>query len=102
MGNGAFLEEIEVVKSNSKCNQSETMATLTIKNVPENLHERLKERAERNRRSMNSEAIWILEQVLTPSRRSAEEAIAQAKALNDRIGKTFPDVVDEAKRKGRA
>lgn len=78
------------------------MATLTIKDVPDELHERLKERAKRHRRSMNSEAIWILEQVLRPSRPSAEEAISRAQALNDRIGKTFPDIVSEAKREGRA
>jgi len=79
------------------------MPTLTIKNVPEELHEQLKEQADRHRRSMNSEAIWILEQVLTPSRRSAEEAIARAKALNDRIGKTFDaDLIEEGKREGRA
>jgi plasmid stability protein len=79
------------------------MPTLTIKNVPEELHERLKERADRHRRSMNSEAIWILEQVLTPSRPSAEEAIARAKALNDRIGTTFDaDLIERGKREGRA
>jgi plasmid stability protein len=78
------------------------MPTLTIKGVPPELHEKLKERAERHRRSMNNELLTILERTLTPSRKSAEEAIAEAKALNDRIGKTFPDIVNEAKRKGRA
>jgi len=78
------------------------MPTLTIKEVPPELHEKLKERAERHRRSMNNELLTILERTLTPSRKSAEEAIAEAEALNDRIGKTFPDIVNEAKRKGRA
>ena len=78
------------------------MPTLTIKGVPPELHEKLKERAERHRRSMNNELLTILERTLTPSRKSAEEAIAEAEALNDRIGKTFPDIVNEAKRKGRA
>ena len=78
------------------------MPTLTIKGVPPELHEKLKERAERHRRSMNSELLTILERTLTPSRKSAEEAIAEAEVLNDRIGKTFPDIVNEAKRKGRA
>ena len=77
------------------------MPTLTIKGVPPELHEKLKERAERHRRSMNSELLTILERTLTPSRKSAEEAIAEAEALNDRIGKTFPDIVNEAKREGR-
>jgi plasmid stability protein len=78
------------------------MPTLTIKGVPPELHEKLKERAERHRRSMNNELLTILERTLTPSRKSAEEAITEAEALNDRIGKTFPDIVNEAKRKGRA
>jgi hypothetical protein len=51
---------------------------------------------------MNNEAITILERALKPSCMSAEEAIARAKELNDWIGKTFPDIVNEAKRKGRA
>ena len=78
------------------------MSTLTIRGMPPELHEKLKKRAERHRRSMNNEAITIIERVLKPSRMSAEEAIARAEELNDRIGKTFPDIVNEAKRKGRA
>ena len=78
------------------------MPTLTIRGMPPELHEKLKKRAERYRRSMNNEAIAILERVLKPSRTCAEEAIARTKELNDRIGKTLPDIVNEAKRKGRA
>jgi hypothetical protein len=40
------------------------MATLTIKNIPDVLHGRLKERAKQHRRSINSEVIVCLEQVL--------------------------------------
>ena len=78
-----------------------TMPTVTL-NFPETLHERLKEQAEQHHRDPDSEALRILERVLMPSHMSAEEAIAEAKALNDRIGKTFPDLVNEAKREGRA
>jgi plasmid stability protein len=78
------------------------MPTLTLKGLPEELHERLKEQAERHRRSVNGEAIMILERTLLPTRQSAEEAIAKAEALNLRIGKTLPDIVNEAKREGRA
>lgn len=79
------------------------MPTLTIKNVPPDLHERLKESARRHRRSMNSEAITLLERALMPTRRrDAETLIAEAKALNRKVGKTFPDIVNEAKREGRA
>jgi len=78
------------------------MPSLTIKGLPEELHERLKKQAARHRRSVNDEVIAILEQALMPSRRSAEEAIARAEALNREIGRTFPDIVNEAKREGRA
>lgn len=77
------------------------MPTVTL-NFPETLHERLKEQAEQHHRDPDSEALRILERALMPSHMSAEEAIAEAKALNDRIGKTFPDLVNEAKREGRA
>ena len=77
------------------------MPNLTLKRVPEKLHERLKKRAERHRRSMNSEAITILERALKPTRMSAEEAIARAEKLNDRIGKTFDsEIIEHKKREG--
>lgn len=40
------------------------MAAILLKNVPEALRQRLQERAKRNRRSMNQEALVILEQAL--------------------------------------
>ena len=40
------------------------MATITLKNVPDELHRRLKERAERHRRSLNREAIRCLEEAV--------------------------------------
>lgn len=41
------------------------MPTITLKNVPEELHRRLKERAERHHRSLNREAIRCLEEVVS-------------------------------------
>lgn len=37
------------------------MATLTIRNVPDDLYQRLQERARRNRRSLNQEVVMALE-----------------------------------------
>jgi hypothetical protein len=37
------------------------MPTLTLKNIPDGLHARLKASAERNRRSLNSEILFRLE-----------------------------------------
>ena len=79
------------------------MPTLTIKGVPPELHEKLKERASRHRRSMNNELLTILEQTLTSSRLTADEAIEQAEALNDRIGESFDStIIEEKKREGLA
>jgi len=92
------------------------MPNITLKNVPDEVHKRLKEQAERHRRSMNREAIWILERALTepqaredvlsgwalyPTPRDADTVIAEAEALNRDIDKTFPDIVNEAKKEGR-
>lgn len=44
------------------------MATLVIKNLPDDLHARLKAQAERHRRSLTKEAITLIEQGLAPSR----------------------------------
>jgi plasmid stability protein len=79
------------------------MATITLKNVPDDLHQRLKASAERHRRSMNSEALVRLEQALTAhTHRDAGEAVAEAKALSNEVGKTFPDVTDESRGEGRS
>lgn len=40
------------------------MSSLLIKNIPENLRKKLKEQAELNHRSMNKQAVSILEQAL--------------------------------------
>lgn len=45
------------------------MSTLVIKNLPEDLHARLREQAERNRRSVTMEAVTLIERGLTPPRR---------------------------------
>jgi plasmid stability protein len=40
------------------------MATLTVKNIPQKVFERLKRRAKTNRRSLNQEVIAVIEQAL--------------------------------------
>lgn len=42
------------------------MAAIVLKEVPEELHQRLKAEAERNRRSMSQQLLVIMEQALTP------------------------------------
>lgn len=55
--------------------------TLTLKNVPDAVYEKLKASAELHRRSMNSEAIVCLEAVLVPTKVAPSERLARARAL---------------------
>ena len=59
--------------------------TLTLKNVPDAVYERLKASAELHRRSMNSEAIVCLEAVLVPTRVSSAERLARARELRSAL-----------------
>ena len=62
------------------------VSTLTIKQIPAELVQRLKERAKLNGRSMNREVIACLESVVSPRLRTAEELIAEAKAVWEALG----------------
>ena len=79
------------------------MATLTIKNIPERLRQRLRESAEQHRRSINGEAIFCLEKALVGSRVDPEEFLARARALRARTPKVFATERDLrfAKNQGR-
>lgn len=77
--------------------------TLTLKNIPDDVYERLKSSAEANRRSLNSQAIVCLESVLLPTRVAAGERIARARALRADLttGKFRARDIDVLKRQGR-
>ncbi len=46
------------------------MGTLVIKNLPDDLHARLRDQAERNRRSVTKEAVTLIERGLAPMRKA--------------------------------
>ena len=77
--------------------------TLTLKNIPGPVYERLKAAAQLHRRSLNSEAIVCLESVLLPTRRSADEHLALARELRASLlkGNFNAHGIDAAKRQGR-
>ncbi|HEX8691152.1 MAG TPA: Arc family DNA-binding protein [Longimicrobium sp.] len=70
------------------------MATMTLKNVPDALYEQLKTSAERNRRSINSEAIVCLERALRGTSVDAASVLARARELRGRMGGLFVDDED--------
>jgi plasmid stability protein len=88
------------------CIRFETMATLTIKNMPDELYAALTHMAKKNRRSINSEAIVRLERAMevpTPEtdalieniRKNREEMLAKGVWLTD-------EILERAKNEGRA
>lgn len=77
--------------------------TLTLKNIPDAVYDRLKLAAEMHRRSLNSEAIVCLESVLLPTKMMPSERIARARELRASLPaeKFRARDIDAAKREGR-
>ncbi|MAR89834.1 MAG: DNA-binding protein [Pseudomonadales bacterium] len=80
------------------------MASLTIKNIPDELYEHLKQAANAHHRSINSELIYCLEKTLLPNKLSATDLRDSAKLLRARVmaDTIDSDEIDAAKREGRA
>jgi plasmid stability protein len=77
--------------------------TLTLKNIPDEIYERLKASAVAHHRSLNGEAIVCLERALLPRRIGAEERLERIQHLQAGLKtKQFDhDLVDVFKREGR-
>jgi plasmid stability protein len=61
-----------------------TMATsITLKNIPEPIYRRIKLAAKRHHRSLNSEIIACLEQVLAPQAIDVEAHLERARRLRE-------------------
>jgi plasmid stability protein len=59
------------------------MTNLTVKNIPPLVYARLKQQAENNRRSINSEIITILEKALSIQPIDVEAAIETSRKLRE-------------------
>ncbi len=57
------------------------MPSLTLKDIPRRLHQQLRERAERHRRSLSQEALACLEQVVAAEPVDVDALLAKARAL---------------------
>jgi plasmid stability protein len=85
-------------------NQNETkMPSITIKNIPDDVYDRIKQRATDNRRSINSEIIECLDQITHPRQVNAEIVRYEARQLRESIkGKIKESDIKAAIRRGRA
>lgn len=59
------------------------MASITIKNIPDELYEELKARAATNRRSINNEVIMIIERAFRSHKPSPEEVLERTRQLRE-------------------
>ena len=57
------------------------MTTFTVKNIPQNLYEKLKKSAELNRRSINSEIIVCIEKTVQSQALDTNKMLAKARQL---------------------
>ncbi len=69
------------------------MATLTLRGVPEELMERLRKRAEQDRRSVNAETIHFLEEILSDAEQR-EQRLAALERILERAKQLKPASVD--------
>jgi antitoxin FitA len=78
-------------------------ATITLKNIPDEVYDRLRLSAATHRRSLNSEAIVCLETALLPVKLGASERVARARNLRAELvpGKFRARDIDALKRRGR-
>ena len=79
------------------------MATITIKNIPDDRYEQLKDVAEANRRSINSEVIICIERRLATHKPDPNDIVQKARRLR-KITAAHPlseQILDEAINAGR-
>lgn len=79
------------------------MPALTIKNIPDKLYNRVKERAAQNHRSINSEIIHIIEKATSSSVTEPEEHLYRARKLRDKSSSVVikDSELSDFKNKGR-
>lgn len=79
------------------------LATVTVKNIPDELYERLRSVADKNRRSINSEIIVCIEKAVASRRINPDEVLENARRLRQLTASHMinDDEFNEAKADGR-
>ncbi len=78
------------------------MATMTIKNIPDELYEELKRRAEANRRSLNNEVIVLIERAVQYQAQDPNEVLERVRVLREKLDLyVTEDEITAAKHEGR-
>ncbi len=80
------------------------MPSITVKNIPQDLYERLKQLAKTNRRSINREIIVCIEQTVSSRLLDPEKVLWEARRLREKTSHytVSDDELNQAKRAGRS
>jgi len=75
------------------------MPSITIRDLPDRLHARLRERAARHRRSLNAEIVHTLDEATVPDSADVEATLAELQRLRDeeRVPPLTDAILREAK-----
>jgi len=76
---------------------------ITLKELPDALHQKLKQRAEAHGRSLNKEVIVMLETMVNPVRRNPEELLRRIGHHRDTLNhlvreEELPGIINEGRR----
>lgn len=78
------------------------MVNFTLKNIPTGLHKKLKEKARRHKRSLNSEILVTLKESVENQPVNIDELLTRSKELRKKIsGKLTQAKLNEYKSEGR-
>ncbi|MFA5668050.1 MAG: Arc family DNA-binding protein [Balneolaceae bacterium] len=79
------------------------MTNITVKNIPKQIYDKVREQAKANHRSINSEIIACLEQVVLPQQVSTEEVLYNARRLRNKVtGSLTTEEIEAAIKQGRS
>jgi len=78
------------------------MPSITVKNIPDSIYNKLKQQAQAHHRSMNSEIIACLERTVEPKRVSPDEILRQARMMRKNVrGSLSAEEIQDAIDQGR-
>ena len=77
------------------------MASITLKDVPNRLHQQLRARPAKNRRSLNKEALACIEQVIVAEPVDVDALLRTARALQARVKPIKHSEIEEWINQGR-
>jgi antitoxin FitA len=78
------------------------MPNITVKNIPDSIYNKLKQQAQAQHRSMNSEIIACLERTVEPKRVTPDEILRQARMMRKKVrGSLSAEEIQDAIDQGR-